>query len=54
MVITPVRDEEVFLPATIERMIHQTILPQEWIIVDDGSKDNTGKIVADYASLTSS
>jgi glycosyltransferase involved in cell wall biosynthesis len=31
-------------------MIHQTILPQEWIIVDDGSKDNTGQIIDDYAS----
>jgi biofilm PGA synthesis N-glycosyltransferase PgaC len=50
VVITPVRDEEAFIPATIESMIRQTILPQEWIIVDDGSKDNTGTIVEDYAS----
>src|SRR5271157_3527777 len=50
VVVTPVRDEEAFLPATIESMIRQTILPQEWIIVDDGSKDNTGTIINDYAS----
>lgn len=49
-VITPVRDEEQFLPATIESMVRQTILPEKWIIVDDGSKDNTGKIVDDYAA----
>jgi len=49
VVITPVRDEEVFLEATIESMIRQTILPLEWIIVNDGSKDNTGKIIDDYA-----
>jgi poly-beta-1,6-N-acetyl-D-glucosamine synthase len=50
VVITPVRDEEAFLPATIASMIQQTILPQEWIIVDDGSKDNTRTIIQDYAS----
>lgn len=49
VVITPVRDEEAFLPATIESMIRQTNPPQEWIIVDDGSKDNTGKIIEEYA-----
>lgn len=48
-VITPVRDEESYLRYTIESMIHQTILPQEWIIVNDGSKDNTGKIIDEYA-----
>lgn len=50
VVITPVRDEEKLLPATIESLSRQTILPQEWVIVDDGSKDNTGKIIDDYAS----
>lgn len=50
VVITPVRDEEVFIAATIESMIRQTVLPQEWIIVDDGSKDNTGKIIDEYAN----
>jgi biofilm PGA synthesis N-glycosyltransferase PgaC len=50
VVITPIRDEEVFIAATIESMIHQTILPQEWIIVNDGSKDNTGAIIDDYAN----
>lgn len=50
VVITPVRDEEAFLPATIESMIRQTVLPREWVIVDDGSKDKTGTIIQDYAS----
>jgi biofilm PGA synthesis N-glycosyltransferase PgaC len=50
VVITPVRDEEGHLQSTIESMINQTVLPQEWIIVDDGSKDSTGKIIDDYAS----
>jgi len=45
VVITPVRDEEQYLPYTIESMVRQSIRPQEWIIVDDGSKDRTGKII---------
>jgi len=50
VVITPVRDEEVLLASTIESMVRQTILPAEWVIVNDGSKDNTGKIIDEYAS----
>jgi biofilm PGA synthesis N-glycosyltransferase PgaC len=49
IVITPVRDEEKYLPFTIESMIKQTILPLEWVIVDDGSKDNTAQIIDEYA-----
>ena len=50
VVITPVRDEEQHLQAAIESMAQQTVLPQEWVIVDDGSKDATGRILDDYAS----
>jgi poly-beta-1,6-N-acetyl-D-glucosamine synthase len=49
VVITPVRDEEEYLPFTLESMIAQTIRPIEWIIVDDGSSDDTGKIIDDYS-----
>ena len=48
VVITPVRDEEEYLPHTLECMLHQTILPTEWIIVNDGSTDNTGNIIDEY------
>jgi poly-beta-1,6-N-acetyl-D-glucosamine synthase len=50
VVITPVRDEEEYLQSTIESMIHQTVVPEEWVIVDDGSKDGTGRIIDDHAS----
>src|SRR5207248_6259307 len=50
VVITPVRDEEAYLALTIDSMVKQTIRPQEWIIVDDGSKDRTGAIIDQYAS----
>lgn len=45
VVITPVRDEEVFIAATIECMVAQTIQPVEWVIVNDGSSDGTGAII---------
>lgn len=49
VVITPVRDEEQHLSATIECMIRQTVLPAQWVIVDDGSTDRTGEIIDAYA-----
>ena len=50
VVITPVRDEEVYIGATIESVCQQTIRPTEWIIVDDGSNDRTGEIIDRYAA----
>jgi biofilm PGA synthesis N-glycosyltransferase PgaC len=45
VVITPVRDEAEHIGKTIDSMARQSILPQEWIIVDDGSTDQTAQIV---------
>ena len=50
VVVTPVRDEERYLEATIESILHQTIRPAEWVIVDDGSRDRTGEIADRYAA----
>jgi poly-beta-1,6-N-acetyl-D-glucosamine synthase len=49
LIITPVRDEEKYLEATIRSVIGQTLQPAEWIIVDDGSTDGTRGIVDWYA-----
>jgi poly-beta-1,6-N-acetyl-D-glucosamine synthase len=46
--ITPARNEETFLQKTIESVIHQTFLPVKWVIVNDGSTDDTAKIVEAY------
>jgi poly-beta-1,6-N-acetyl-D-glucosamine synthase len=49
VIVTPVRDEEQYILKTIQSVTGQTNLPQEWIIVNDGSRDATGKIIDEYA-----
>lgn len=49
VIITPVRDEEQYVAATIRSVIDQTITPLEWIIINDGSTDRTGEIIDHYA-----
>ena len=53
VIISPVRDEEAFLFATIESVVAQTISPRRWIIVDDGSSDRSTTI-ADAAAAKNS
>jgi poly-beta-1,6-N-acetyl-D-glucosamine synthase len=48
IIITPIRDEEAYIEKTITSVISQTILPVEWVIVNDGSTDRTGDIVEKY------
>jgi glycosyltransferase involved in cell wall biosynthesis len=49
VVITPVRNEAKFIEKVLDSMILQTKQPIEWIIVDDGSTDDTPQIVNRYA-----
>ncbi|PYU12508.1 MAG: glycosyl transferase [Acidobacteria bacterium] len=49
VLITPARNEEAFIEKTLESMVHQTIVPVKWVIVNDGSTDATGSIVGRYA-----
>jgi glycosyltransferase involved in cell wall biosynthesis len=48
VLITPARNEEAFIEKTIESMIHQTVQPVKWVIVDDGSTDKTAEIISRY------
>lgn len=45
VVITPVRNEVRHLAAVIDSVRSQTVRPVKWIIVDDGSNDNTHEII---------
>src|SRR5438034_5870048 len=49
VLITPARNEEKFIAKTLDSMIAQTVLPERWVIVDDGSTDSTAAIVQSYA-----
>lgn len=48
VLITPARNEGTFIELTIRSVIRQTVLPRKWIIVSDGSTDNTDEIIARY------
>jgi glycosyltransferase involved in cell wall biosynthesis len=50
VLITPARNEERFIQKTLDSICSQTVLPERWVIVDDGSTDSTAAIVAGYAS----
>lgn len=48
--ITPCRDEARYLRATLETVAAQSVPPALWVIVDDGSKDETPRLLAEHAA----
>jgi biofilm PGA synthesis N-glycosyltransferase PgaC len=50
VIITPVKNEEKYIGFTLESVINQSVLPQEWIIVNDYSTDNTVNIISGYVN----
>ena len=49
VVVTPARNEEAYIERTIRSVISQTIRPQRYVVVSDGSTDRTDEIVQKYA-----
>jgi glycosyltransferase involved in cell wall biosynthesis len=47
-IITPAKNESAHIRKTIQSVISQTTKPAKWVIVDDGSSDQTAEIVASY------
>lgn len=45
ILVTPAKNEEKNLPNLIQSVTHQTVKPIIWVIVDDGSTDNTSNII---------
>lgn len=48
VLITPARNEAAFIEKTLESVTRQTVLPLRWVIVNDGSTDNTASLVHPY------
>ncbi len=48
VIISPVRNEGAHIERTIASVTSQTLKPVEWIIVDDGSTDQTSHIISKY------
>src|SRR5512144_2387932 len=49
-IITPCRDEARFARRTLDAVVGQAEPPALWVIVDDGSTDETPAILAEYAA----
>ena len=49
VLISPCRNEAGYMRQTLESVLAQSIRPAKWIIVDDGSSDQTPIILAEYS-----
>jgi glycosyltransferase involved in cell wall biosynthesis len=50
VLITPARNEAGFIEMTLKSVAAQTVPPTKWVIVNDGSTDNTEELVRKYAA----
>jgi hypothetical protein len=50
IVVSPGRNEAAFVRRTLDSMVAQTLRPALWLIVDDGSTDDSPQILAEYAA----
>ena len=50
LLISPCRDEAEFMRQTLDSVIAQSVPPAKWVIVDDGSTDETSRILEEYAN----
>jgi poly-beta-1,6-N-acetyl-D-glucosamine synthase len=51
VLVTPTRDEEATIGETIRSVLAQTLQPEEWVIVSDGSTDRTNQILNEAAMV---
>ncbi|HSN16180.1 MAG TPA: glycosyltransferase [Anaeromyxobacteraceae bacterium] len=49
LLVSPCRDEATFIRRTLDSVAAQSVLPALWVVVDDGSTDDTPAILDDYA-----
>jgi poly-beta-1,6-N-acetyl-D-glucosamine synthase len=53
LLISPCRNEAQFMRKTLDSVLAQTVPPAKWVIVDDGSTDDSPRILAEYARKVS-
>src|SRR3954449_3051699 len=49
LLVSPCRDEARYLRRTLDSVAAQSVLPALWVVVDDGSTDETAAILEEYA-----
>jgi poly-beta-1,6-N-acetyl-D-glucosamine synthase len=50
LLVSPCRDEAKYIRRTLDSVAAQSVPPALWIVVDDGSSDETPSILAEYAA----
>ena len=50
VIVSPMKNEEKYVAKTLKAMVAQTIIPVEWIIVNDGSADRSPEIVTSFST----
>ncbi len=50
VLISPCRDEAAYMRRTLDSVAAQTVPPALWVVIDDGSTDQTPAILAEYAA----
>lgn len=50
LLISPCRNEADFMRQTLDSVVSQSIRPEKWVIIDDGSTDDTPGILSEYAN----
>jgi len=48
LLISPCRNEAAYMRQTLDTVIGQSVRPAKWVIVNDGSSDETPRILAEY------
>jgi len=50
LIISPGRNEAAYMRRTLDSIVAQTVRPALWVIVDDGSTDESPEILAEYTA----
>ena len=50
LLVSPCRNEAAYMRRTLDSVVAQSLRPTLWVIVDDGSTDETPAILAEYAA----